>query len=88
MTFVLFLQCGIALGTLLLVLCTLFTAWTCKMLMRAAVMTHNHSYENLGECVILSQCHVVDLSFPTALGVYGRMGKYATAVRCVFCIIW
>ncbi len=29
--------------------CTFFTAWSCKMLMRAAIMTHNHSYENLGE---------------------------------------
>lgn len=47
--FPLCLQCGVVLGTLLLVVCTLFTSWTCKMLMRAAIMTRSHTYENLGE---------------------------------------
>ena len=85
------MQCGMVLGALLLVACAILTQWTCKMLMRASVMTRNHSYEDLGMFLWVrwrDRGSSVEFNLvlngvlsSAALSVLGNMGKYFTGVR-------
>lgn len=95
-----FSQCGLLLGTVLLMCSAGLTHFSCNLLMKGAVSARRRSYEFLGKSILLShfssrwvtQHYVQWLNFfhlcvPLAYHAFGHVGKLAVELRFVESLI-